>query len=213
MYTHVTNNSVGSDMSNNVRVCMPIVRILVNGTHEMYALLDTGLTSTFVTNHLVSKLSLPTSSMNLKTLNRSINKKANLVDITIESLDNEFCSDMKTYLSLIVFLPHVNIYHHLRGLDLVNPFHGTVDILIGQDNASCFLPLEVCKGTRDEPYAVRTPLGYVIHGPNSTHIVGHSVVSTMGLQDDVNRLWEYRFPGNKMTLYYQTIITKLRLDY
>ena len=32
--THVTNNSVGSDMSNNVRVCMPIV----NGTHEVYAL-------------------------------------------------------------------------------------------------------------------------------------------------------------------------------
>ena len=41
---------------------------------------------------------------------------------------------------------------------------------------------------------MRTPLGYVIHGPNSTHIVGHSVVSnfvsTMGLQDDVNILWE-----------------------
>ena len=37
-------------------------------------------------------------------------------------------------------------------------------------------------------------MGYVIHGPNSTHIVGHSVVSnfvsTMGLQDDVSRLWE-----------------------
>ena len=53
----------------------------------------------------------------------------------------------------------VNMYHHLEGLDLVNPFHGTVDILIGQDYASCFLPLEVCKGTRDEPYAVRTPIG------------------------------------------------------
>ena len=59
--THVSNNTVGSDMSNNLRVCLPIVRILVNGTHEVYVLLDTGSTSTLVTNDLVSKLSLPTS--------------------------------------------------------------------------------------------------------------------------------------------------------
>ena len=127
---------------------MPIVRILVNGTHEMYALLDTGSTSTFVTSHLVSKLSLPTSStnLNLKTLNRSINKKTNLVDITIESLDNEFCSDMKN-IFVIDCIPttsyamDVNMYHHLRGLDLVNPFHGTVDILIGQDYASLYFTI------------------------------------------------------------------------
>ena len=84
-------------MDNNVSVGMSIVRILVNDTHEVYTLLDTGPTSTCVTNDFVSKQSLPTSStnLNLKTLNRSINKRANLVDITIKSLDNEFCSDMK----------------------------------------------------------------------------------------------------------------------
>ena len=182
--THVTNNRIRSDMSNNLRICMPIVCIHVNGTHEVYALLDTGSTSTFVTNDLVSRLSLPTSftNLNLKSMNIYINKRVDLVDITIESLDNEFCSDMKNIcvtdcILTTSYAMDVNMYHHLSGLDLVNPFHATVDVLIGQDYASCFLPLEVCKGIRDEPFAVRTPLGYVIHGHKSTHIVGHSVVS------------------------------------
>ena len=82
--------------------------------------------------------------------------------------------------------------HHLRDLELVNTFHETVDILIGQDEF--FLPLAVYSGAKDEHYAVKTPLGYVIHCPNSTHIVGRSVVSncvsTTSYQDDVNRFWE-----------------------
>ena len=67
---------------------MFIVPILVNGTHKGNALLHTGSTSTFVTNVLISRLSLPTSTnLNQKTMNRSINKGANLVNITNESLE------------------------------------------------------------------------------------------------------------------------------
>ena len=47
---------------------------------------------------------------------------------------------------------NINMFHHLRYFDLVNPFHETVDILIGQDYGSSFLLLEVCRGTKDEPY-------------------------------------------------------------
>ena len=81
----------------------------------------------------------------------------------------------------------------ISDLDLVNPFHEIVDIFIGQDYVSCFVPLEFCRGIRHEPYDVKTPMRYVIHGTNSTHIVSSVVsnfLSTMRLQDYVNKLWE-----------------------
>ena len=61
----------------------------------------------------------------------------------------------------------VNRYPHLREIDAISSFDHEVDLLIGQDYACCFVPLDVLKGQQDEPYAVKTPLGYVIHGANS----------------------------------------------
>ena len=67
-------------------------------------------------------------------------------------------------------------------------------MLIGQDYADCFQPLELLKGNKNESYAVRTPLGYVVHGSNSQHVASNCVVSNLvsvsTLQGDVNRLWE-----------------------
>ncbi len=39
-----------------------------------------------------------------------------------------------------------------------------IDILIGQDNSEALIPLEVVQGCKDEPYAVKTVLGWSVHG-------------------------------------------------
>ena len=86
------------------------------------------------------------------------------------------------------------MYPHLKGLDFVNPFHQKVDLLIGQYYASCFIPLDVCKGKKNEPYAILTPLGYalnVINGIDKHHklFVSH-LISMTTIEHDINTLWE-----------------------
>ena len=65
----------------------------------------------------------------------------------------------------------------MREIDAISSFDHEVDLLIGQDYACCFIPLDVLKGQQDEPYAVKTPLGYVIHGANSDNQCYNSTVS------------------------------------
>ena len=49
---------------------------------------------------------------------------------------------------------------------------GTVDVLLGLDAAALMVPMEVRRGGAMEPYAEKTPLGWVIAGPVQTH--GHA---------------------------------------
>ena len=83
---------------------------------------------------------------------------------------------------------------HLRDLDVVSSFDHDVDLLIGQDYARCFLPLDVRKGSKDEPYAVRTPLGYVLYGASSddgcSKLTVSHFISTSMVDFNTNKLWE-----------------------
>ena len=62
--SHIVVSYYSVESPNERDACMPIVYILVNGISEIYCLLDTGSTSTYVTTNSVSKLSLPTKSTN-----------------------------------------------------------------------------------------------------------------------------------------------------
>ena len=55
-------------------------------------------------------------------------------------------------------------YTHLRDVN-VNIDLGSVDLLIGQDSPALLGQLEARHGDDNEPYAVRTPLGWSICGP------------------------------------------------
>ena len=55
-------------------------------------------------------------------------------------------------------------YKHLRNVD-VQLLDGPIDLLIGQDCPNLLPQLETKYGKKDEPYAVRTKLGWSIYGP------------------------------------------------
>ena len=79
-------------------------------------------------------------------------------------------------------------------IDVVSTFDHDVDLLIGQDYARCFLSLDVRKGGKDEPYAVRTPLCYVLYGASSDDVcrkltVSHFISASM-VDFNTNKLWE-----------------------
>ncbi|XP_048578061.1 uncharacterized protein LOC116619333 [Nematostella vectensis] len=58
-------------------------------------------------------------------------------------------------------------YAHLCDVPVENTGNGTVDVLLGLDTAALMAPLEVRRGGVTEPYAEKTPLGWVIAGPVS----------------------------------------------
>ena len=195
----VASYTIDTTVCNNV--CMPIIPALISCT-KVHCLLDTGSTSTFISNKLASqlKLDVTAATLNLRTLNNATSKdNTGVVNISVESLNHKFSIDMKNvYVVNSVptkpFNVDVTRYSHLRDLDVVSSFDHDVDLLIGQDYARCFLPLDVRKGSKDEPYAVRTPLGYVLYGASSDDgcsklTVSHFIFTSM-VDFNINKLWE-----------------------
>ena len=179
---NIIGNAVGNTEASNV--CMPIVRVITNKVPDIYCILDTGSSSSFISANLVSKLRLPTTptSINLETLNNTMSKKTDLVNLTVDSVNHDFSVDMENILvtdSIPTRSYNVDVeaYSHLQDLDIINTCHQRVDLLIGQDYARCFRPLDVRSGNENEPYAVKTPLGYVLNGASSSDVSHNSTVS------------------------------------
>ena len=76
--------------------------------------------------------------------------------------------------------PYLNVnslkerYKHLEHVE-VQLVDGPIDLLFGQDCPSLLRQLEARYGEKDEPYAVRTPLGWSICGPLGTIDASQSV--------------------------------------
>lgn len=57
---------------------------------------------------------------------------------------------------------------YLKGIDVPGIDTNNVVLLIGTDSPGARIPLEVRSGDCDQPYAIRTRLGWVIRGPLNT---------------------------------------------
>lgn len=190
-------NADSSLSESQVRV--PVVSVKVNDTLETNVLLDNASTNTFCTRQLVNQLGLKGSivSYSLSTLSESnVDKTTEVVDLDLKSegerlqLRNVFIVE-----TIPVRVPHIDVSHypHLSDLSFVNE-NVKVDILIGQDHSEALLPLQIRKGGKGEPFAVRSLLGWSINGPVSANAqvskkaICH-FVSINDIEDKVNKLW------------------------
>lgn len=83
---------------------------------------------------------------------------------------------------------------HLRDLDIPEVKADQVHLLIGQDSSDLLLPTDVKRGKQGEPFALLTPLGWVINGPvnpfgKSTNF-SYLIQASVPLEGDMKRLWE-----------------------
>ena len=118
----------------------------------------------------------------------------------IKSMDHDYSVNKKNV--CVVKIPgksyklDVTVYPHLYNIDVIANVDGNVDLLIGQDYANCFQPLDLLKKNKNESYAFQTPLGIVVHGPSSQSVVSNRVVSNLVSvstpQSDVNKLCEVK---------------------
>ena len=175
------------------KVCVPIVKVKVNNKIDCTAMLDTCSTATFISRALAEELGVHSQRINysLSTLTDAVTQETGLIStLVVESSEGQ-----SLYLKNVHIISHIPgstasidcaRYSHLSDLDVITS-SASVGLLIGQDNSECLLPLEVRKGDKGEPFAVKTVLGWSIHGSEDheedfcglllTGLVNHSVLS------------------------------------
>ena len=217
---HVTETANPRSLSgftqSSAQVCIPIVMVRVNNKVDSAAMLDTCSTTTFCTKRLAQALELKgvPITYELSTLSASKLQETNLIpSMYVEAKGGGGESFNLRNVFVIEEIPasksqvEVGRFEHLTGLDLLN-CGNSVDLLVGQDNAEALVPLEVRKGKFDEPFAVKTVLGWSLHGKAgsqvdvcglvragriSTRVVANFIqsdsVSLDRLEDKVEKLW------------------------
>ena len=208
----VVNGNIGLNVckaKSDVEVHMPAVQVNVKGQYITHALLDTGSTHSFCSKSLVDLLNIKGSTVDyqLSTLDQShVHKKSQIVSLVLESVDgSEVLPLSRVYVVdkiPIKLTPlQFNHYPHLQGIPGGVSDAG-VDILIGQDNAEALFPIEMRRGKKGEPFAIRTLLGWCINGPaNLASQVSQNVIAnfvmTRTVEEDVNTLWRIDEEGYK----------------
>ena len=88
---------------------------------------------------------------------------------------------------------------HLKQIEYNNTYSDKVSIVIGLDHPHLLRPLEVLSAGDDDPYAVRTALGWTVNGPvkaieNNKTAVSNFInaleINDDTLSSDVQKLWE-----------------------
>lgn len=217
MYVHVDdqrgpvnqNSSVSNaSSSSNRNTYMPIVQVLINNKVKVNALLDTGSSNSFCSSRLINRLNLDGQAVSycLSTLSKSVHTKTKMVNLSLMSNNGENINLLDVYVidKIPVKSAYLdrNIYKHFADIDLVTcgDIH-EVDLLIGQDHAEALVPLEVRKGNKGEPFAIKTILGWCVNGQSPVRKISHSIVShfvscsSAPVENDIYALWKLENEG------------------
>ncbi|XP_022795007.1 uncharacterized protein LOC111333648 [Stylophora pistillata] len=190
---------------------------------DTYAVLDPGSDSTLIRKHLAERLQLVGEIYCLN--NNTVGNEAttqNLDRVSFSLSSKEQRDPAMVHGAWVINklnIPSFKLskkrtveqWNHLSDVDLPELQGGDVMILIGADMAHLLIHLEVRQGRRDEPIAVKTPLGWALFGNvNQGHcetISANFLASdreTM-LQHQIERFWEIDSYATKRVLSESTL--------
>ena len=192
-----------------VALLIVAVRIMVpeSDKFDTYALLDNGSTQSFCTDILLDKLGLEgrRGGIAVSTLGgQSCDSECRIVDLTVTSMDGQGKLELRSVCSKdrlpmmmdsAATTADANLWPLLRGLSIPRASTDHVTLLIGQDNSEAFFPLTTIHGWRNEPYAVKTLMGWILNGvlkDTDEDILVHAYfVGAMDtIHQDMERLWQ-----------------------
>ena len=191
-------------------VYLPIVPVVLNGHREVYALLDTGSTNTFVTQRIAAEMNLDGSevSYRMNTLEQSSNVMSKVVSFSLMSVDKHHKIQMNNVL-VVSTIParychkrvDVKVYPYLADL----PIHHVgddvyADVLIGMDHAQALMPLDIrCNhNEKNQPYAVKTLFGWCLNGPVGCQSVMEVSSHFVNIEQHVEKLWDMESVDEEM---------------
>ena len=172
-----SSSSMTSLKSELQSVSLPILRVTVciKGTRvATLALLDSGSNSTYCDPTLSQELDCEelASTLNLNTLNGGKCRTSKKVSLELLSANKRKLINLnqvyvldKPFPSMSSCIPvasDVSSWKHLQHIDVNNMSGLGVKLVIGNNNSHCLLPQEVSRRADDEPFAVRTVLGWGI---------------------------------------------------
>ncbi|XP_046341271.2 uncharacterized protein LOC124122193 [Haliotis rufescens] len=193
------------------RVALPVVRLQVSvktGNRKIwtYALLDSGSTNSFCSNELFDELGVDVSetSLLLTTLEKVNSTTSTRVgSLLITDAGNRTTIELSHVFGTInlsicacdsVKQQNVDEWQHLKGMDFPKVDRVHVGLIIGQDVPVALTPIDVRKGNDNEPYAVKTVLGWVLNGPlrvvRNGEVISHFVDIDQRLDAQVERFWK-----------------------
>ena len=196
--------------SGHVKVALPIVAVWVRGKGQdayirTHALLDPGSNRTFCSMELAEKLNITGNEtmLSLETLDAVQDSKA--VELALEVTGTTGKRNTRRIVQLPrvfgirrfpalknsrVLPSEVELWSHMKDIPIAQD-GDRVSILIGQDVPQALVPLEVRRGEENEPYAMRTALGWTVNGPLGELVVEHEATCNfVNLEDRVARVLE-----------------------
>ena len=200
--TNYPTEYVANVSSISTNVLMPIVPVLVNNGQEVFALLDTGSTSTFITERLTSRLGLDRTQIacRVNTLNGSNDTIASVVSLNISPLGGETALHP---LKGVLVVPQIPARLPCSSDRIRSPLissvpiklmssQAEVDLLIGVDHAHLLMPLEVRTDPREdcELYATKTRLGWTLCGPMTGDSAREVMCHHVSLEGQIENLWK-----------------------
>ena len=206
LHKHASVN-VAMVNSHSSEICLPVVRVRVNGV-ETHALLDSGSTHSFVKESFAKQLGLPVTHRrrDLSTVLGSRSQNLKHVNFTISPVDSDvkYCMTSCMVLSDIPANPRrsevdLRAHPHLQGLPLDQCSADQVTVLVGQDHGHLLSARDrrLPEGTGvGQPYAILTLLGWTVQGTlnggrgDSDFKVSTNLVSADGLEHDLGKLWD-----------------------
>ena len=161
----------------------PIIKVILhhadspNKQVETYAMLDGQSNSCFITNSLTNSLNVPLTPVDLKLTTMLVKKIINsnsVRGLVVRGIkESKEIAPPKTYTretipaseTLIATPNTVKQWSHLKDIEL-SPCDGNTDVglLIGFNCSEALLPKSIKAAGDDEPFAVRTNLGWGITG-------------------------------------------------
>lgn len=181
----------------NVRILAPF------GNSNRRALLDSGTTNTSITEDVVRALNLPTRRCNIQLTGLEETTVGVAKHITTFEFTPHFNSSVKYAVTALVVqsigdnMPHERLprekWSHLHGLQLADPSFekpAKVNILFGADVFWQILENEKIGGRHGQPLAIKTSLGWVVAGENSSSTPIKIFHIHASLDQSLTRFWE-----------------------
>ena len=192
--------------------CLGVVPVRLRGPKGFaltYALLDSGSDVTLIEKSLVDEVGLSgkAADLNVSTVSGSVTMKSTTLALEIDSLScSETIAVERAYCiaSLPVNPPVMSLssvasrYDHLRDTTFVEIPDKRVRLLIGEDVPEAHWPMKSRIGKRKQPFAVETPLGWVLFGPLSfdeklLKQAHHICMEDLDVKASINELYNNEF--------------------
>ena len=185
------------------RVCLPVVPVVVNGSVNCYALLDTGSTASFISESLAGKLGLGGEDVSFRVNTVSASTVVQSKRVSVE-LSPRFGAGSSFRVDGLLTIPQVPARYSFQPQDVVGfphladvPLHFSgpderADVLIGMDNAYLLKPLEIRCNEKDhrQPYATRSELGWSLNGLLPTGGRQEVFCNAIDIEGHLENLWK-----------------------